>query len=212
MRRAVSAVLAALLVFSSAFLGPAHAGDAAAGKAKAQFCIDCHGPVGVSPHGNIPNLAGQKEGYLLKQLQGFARAPVAEQIPLMGGRKDALMSHQAEALSTADMENLAAYFASLPCGPVGAPPRQPPPEKAGRCVSCHGEDGRSPAPLIPNLAGQKEAYLERQLTLLNESRRGRRPLDAATTRVHPIMGYQAGLLDAAEIRTLARWYASLPCR
>jgi cytochrome c553 len=211
MKRAALAVFAVLSVLCGAALDPAVAADAKAGKAKAQFCVDCHGVDGLSPHGNIPNLAGQKEGYILKQLQGFARAPAVEERPLVGGRTDTLMTHQAEALSAADMENLAAHFSSLPCRPSGMPPRQPPPEKAARCAACHGEDGRSPAPLIPNLAGQKEAYLERQLTLLNEARRGRRPLDAATMRGHPIMGYQAGLLDAADIRVLARWYASLPC-
>ncbi len=50
-----------------------------------------------------PNIAGQKEQYMVKQLKAFKD----------GTRKDPLMSGQAVQLSDADMENLAAYFASL---------------------------------------------------------------------------------------------------
>jgi cytochrome c553 len=193
-------------------MAPAIAGDAVAGRAKAARCVDCHGIDGVSPHTGIPNLAGQKETYLLKQLQEFTRPVKSEERPLLGDRKDMLMSHQAEGLSAVDLENLAAYFSVLPCGPAGASPKEPAPAKAARCAACHGEDGQSPAPAIPNLAGQKEAYLVRQLILFNAGARGRQPAEAATIRVHPIMNYQAALLDDADIRALARWYANLSCR
>jgi cytochrome c553 len=33
----------------------------------------------------------------------------------------------------------------------------------GTCVACHGADGIGKAPQYPNLAGQKAAYLEKQL-------------------------------------------------
>jgi cytochrome c553 len=37
------------------------------------------------------------------------------------------------------------------------------PAVAGRCVACHGADGIGKAAQFPNLNGQKQAYLERQL-------------------------------------------------
>ena len=50
---------------------PAFAGDIAAGKSKAATCMTCHGEAGISPNDLWPNLAGQKEGYLVKQIKAF---------------------------------------------------------------------------------------------------------------------------------------------
>lgn len=83
--------------------GPAMAGDAAAGKARAAMCAACHGAEGISAVPTYPNLAGQKEAYIVKQLKDFKS----------GARKDPVMAPMAMGLSDADMENLAAYFASL---------------------------------------------------------------------------------------------------
>ncbi len=79
------------------------AGDAAAGKVKAASCAMCHGPAGVSANDIWPNLAGQKQGYLIKQMKAFKD----------GSRKDPLMSPMAAPLSDEDIDNLAAYFSSL---------------------------------------------------------------------------------------------------
>ena len=95
-------VVAALVAGMGTF-GAANAADIAAGKAKAAVCAACHGPAGVSANPLWPNLAGQKDQYMLKQLKAFKS----------GERKDPLMSGQAAPLTDADMENLAAYFASL---------------------------------------------------------------------------------------------------
>ena len=81
----------------------AYAGDAEAGKAKSALCAACHGPEGVSPNDLWPNLAGQKPGYLIKQLKMFKD----------GSRKDPMMSPMAAPLSDEDVDNLAAYFSSL---------------------------------------------------------------------------------------------------
>ena len=93
---------------------PAHAaGDPRAGKSAAAVCMACHGPQGVSVNPLWPNLAGQKEEYLVKQLKDFR----AEE------RKNPVMGPQAKSLSDSDIDNLAAYFASLPAG-GGAPSAQ----------------------------------------------------------------------------------------
>jgi cytochrome c553 len=98
--------------FTLGFLSPVDAADVAAGKVKAMFvCADCHGATGISVVANFPNLAGQKEMYLVAQLKAF-RA---------GTRKNLEMNLIAKTLSEADIANVAAYFAGLP----GAPGRKP---------------------------------------------------------------------------------------
>ena len=56
------------LLFASA---TAMAGDVAAGKAKSAICASCHGADGKSLNPLWPNLAGQKEQYLAKQIKAF---------------------------------------------------------------------------------------------------------------------------------------------
>jgi len=98
MKKIVMALATTVLMAS-----PAFAGDAAAGKAKSAMCGACHGASGVSAVPMYPNLAGQKEAYLVKQLKDFKA----------GTRKDPVMSSMAAPLSDADIANLAAYFSSL---------------------------------------------------------------------------------------------------
>lgn len=81
----------------------AFAGDAAAGKAKAAACGACHGQNGISTNDIWPNLAGQKQGYIVKQLKAFRD----------GQRADPMMAPMAAPLADADIDNLAAYFSSL---------------------------------------------------------------------------------------------------
>ncbi|WP_076417440.1 MULTISPECIES: cytochrome c [Colwelliaceae] len=82
---------------------PVFAGDIAAGKSKTAMCAACHGAMGVSAVPMYPNLAGQKEAYIVKQLKDFKA----------GNRKDPVMAPMAMGLSDADIANVAAYYASL---------------------------------------------------------------------------------------------------
>jgi cytochrome c553 len=82
---------------------PAIAADIDAGKAKSMVCAACHGAAGVSAVPMYPNLAGQKEMYLAKQLKDFKA----------GNRKDPIMGGMAMPLSEEDIANLSAYYASL---------------------------------------------------------------------------------------------------
>lgn len=100
MNKVTSVICAAILMAMS---GGATAGDAEAGKVKAASCAGCHGPEGMSSNPMWPNLAGQKEGYLVKQLKAFRD----------GTRDDPMMSPMAKPLTDADIENLAAYYSSL---------------------------------------------------------------------------------------------------
>jgi len=86
--------------------GGVAAGDATSGKDKSAACTGCHGVNGISSNPMWPNLAGQQEGYLVKQLQAFRD----------GVRDDALMTPMAKTLSDADIDNLAAYYSNLQAG------------------------------------------------------------------------------------------------
>ena len=79
------------------------AADENAGKAKSATCVACHGANGVSNNPLWPNLAGQKEQYIYKQLTAFHD----------GVRQDPLMTSIAKMLKDQEMRDLAAYFAGL---------------------------------------------------------------------------------------------------
>lgn len=100
MKQVLSIVLSAVLCLGS---GSVLAGDAAAGKAKSATCSACHGANGISTNDIWPNLAGQKEAYLVAQITAFRG----------GERKNPMMSPMAAALSDADIADLAAYYSSL---------------------------------------------------------------------------------------------------
>lgn len=96
--------LTALLLGVSALVAPtAMSADIAAGKAKSVTCGACHGGNGISMIPMYPNLAGQKEQYLVLQMKAFRD----------GERKNMVMAPMASGLSDTDIENLAAYYASL---------------------------------------------------------------------------------------------------
>ena len=98
----VSAALLALLSVSPAV----SAADRAAGQAKADaVCAACHGKDGNTPvDPSYPKLAGQYSDFLVRALSDYKS----------GARKNAIMAGQVQALSKADIENLAAFYASLP--------------------------------------------------------------------------------------------------
>ncbi|QMU61715.1 MAG: c-type cytochrome [Gammaproteobacteria bacterium] len=102
MKHLVGVVSILLLSLSSVVV---YAGDAEAGKAKAVTCAACHGGEGISPTDIWPNLAGQKEQYLLAQIKAFKD----------GTRVNAQMAPMVANLSDDDMANLAAYYSSLGC-------------------------------------------------------------------------------------------------
>ncbi len=92
--KAIWVLLATSLSFS------AIAGDIAAGEAKAQACVGCHGAQGKSLTPTFPKLAGQHSVYIESALRDFKS----------GERKNPMMSPFAAGLSDADMADVAAYF------------------------------------------------------------------------------------------------------
>lgn len=81
----------------------AQATDTAAGRAKAKVCQTCHGIDGVGKMPIVPNIAGESEIYLVKQLKAFRS----------GERQDPQMSIIAKPLTDDEIANLAAWYASI---------------------------------------------------------------------------------------------------
>ena len=67
------------------------------------------------------------------------------------------------------------------------------------CAACHGATGVSVSDTIPNLAGQKSAYIETQLKALKEG-----------TRKNQIMSAIATQLSPEDIANVAAFFTSLP--
>jgi cytochrome c553 len=105
---AMKRVYAPLVIAMCLFAGVAHAeGDAEAGKTTAKPCEACHaadGNAGVDPQ--YPRLAGQYADYIAKALHEYKTDE----------RKNPIMKGFAATLSESDIENLAAYYSSLPDG------------------------------------------------------------------------------------------------
>lgn len=99
-----SLFLPLLFVFAGLFISSADAGDPAAGKQKAQqSCQTCHGLNGVGLSPMIANISGQKEFYIISQLQAFRS----------GKRQHQQMSIIAGMLKDKDIEDLAAWYSGL---------------------------------------------------------------------------------------------------
>jgi len=97
-----------LFLLLSAAIGsliePALAGDAVAGRAKAQAaCQICHGEDGVAVLPGAANLSGQQKEYLRGQLRAYRS----------GSRRDPQMNIIAKPLTDADIENLAEWYSSI---------------------------------------------------------------------------------------------------
>ena len=152
------------------------AGDAQAGKAQSMVCASCHGQDGASAiDPSYPQLAGQNERYLARQLKMFQS----------GERDVALMTAQLVGKSEQDLDDLAAYYASLPAKAAEASGSDTDIELAQRiynvgiaekgvaaCSSCHGPAGGGNAQAgFPRVSGQSSAYTAAQLVAYREGNR-----------------------------------------
>jgi len=70
--------------------------------------------------------------------------------------------------------------------------------KAAMCAGCHGPKGISMAPMYPNLAGQKEAYLATQIKAFRDG-----------TRVNAVMAPMVKGLTDADADNLAAYFSGL---
>ena len=69
--------------------------------------------------------------------------------------------------------------------------------KSALCATCHGQDGNSPLPINPKLAGQNAKYMVKQL---QDFKSGARP--------GPTMAAMVLSLSDQDMEDIAAWYAS----
>ena len=171
------------------------AGDAGAGKIIAERdCKACHGVDGKGVAPAIPNLAAQRERYLLTSLKEYKD----------GKRPHAALKDMTANMSEADMRNVAAYFASLrPIANAAATdvkhssPYDQGKVLAAACAKCHGEDGNSKIPGTPSLAGQQPHYL---VAAIQEYHQGDRAKGAMKSSLRDT--------DKLELESLALYFAA----
>lgn len=181
-------------------------------------CAQCHGEDGMGRGiGAIPRLAGQSPAYLEGALRAYAT----------GARPSGIMGSVAVDLDEITRRELALWYARLEPSAAGSAQRPGgaeersgvrsdvldlgeriarvgvPERKVPSCVECHGPGDSPRNPHYPSLAGQYADYLDLQLTLFREERRG------GSDYAH-IMRQVVHSLETEEARAVAAWYASMP--
>jgi cytochrome c553 len=169
------------------------AGDAEAGRVKANTCMGCHGIPNynnVYPTYRVPKLGGQSEGLIIASLKAYKS----------GERPHQTMHAQAVTLSDQDIADIAAYLTHAPAHKDGLPGGGQNSEeaKAQACTACHGPNGAKPVlPDAPVLAGQYANYLEHAL---HEYKSGKRK--------SPQMAGMAAPLSEEDIKLLAQYFGA----
>jgi cytochrome c553 len=199
-RMFMAAVLSMALSMTSSVMA---AGDVAAGKAKSAVCVACHSTDGNSLSDAFPKLAGQHEGYIVKQLMEFKS----------GARQNALMAPMVANLSEQDMADLGAFYASQKTAP-GAVSEElvAAGEKIYRggnsetgvpaCMACHGPNGSGvPAANWPKLSGQYSSYVATQLHAFAKGERNNDP--------NGMMQDIASKMSEAEIKAVSAYVFGL---
>jgi cytochrome c553 len=174
----------------------------------AESCSRCHGVDGNGRGaGAFPRLAGQSQEYLSRAMRAYAD----------GRRHSGIMASVVSGLTPDVMDGAVRFYASRPAGAAvgllpshdnanvargrqiatsGVPTRDIP-----ACVECHGPSTTPKDAAYPRLAGQYATYLELQLTLIKDRRRG------GSEYVH-LMHSFIDRLTPADMRDVSAFYAS----
>lgn len=108
----ISGVLLGFATSLALVLPAARAANPALGQKQFEaICAACHGTNGISVAPIYPNLAGQKEEYLVTQLKAFRD----------GTRVNPIMNPMAKGLTDIQIADLAAFLSRLPAFPSTAP-------------------------------------------------------------------------------------------
>ena len=183
------------------------AGNPTAGQALSAPCAACHGADGKSVAPNYPNLAGQNQRYLSRQLRAIKTK--AREAPLMAGQLD-LLNDQ-------NLQDLAAYFADKQAAVSQAPDKADLlkigeqiyrggllDKRVPACSACHSPMGNGNAPAgFPLLRGLSVDYVSAQLTAYRE---GVRKTDEEYGQM---MRMTASRLTDGEIKAVASYIQGL---
>jgi cytochrome c553 len=138
----------------------------------------------------MPSLVGLDPQYLVAAMKAYKN----------GQRKNDMMKSLLAAVSDADMNNIALYYALEAPGRAHTPAAGN--QAAGKaaaaaCAGCHGDQGVSGNPATPSLAGQDAQYLAAALRAYKDGSR----TDAA-------MQAPASALDDNAIKNMSAYYAA----
>ena len=155
-----------------------------------KICGACHGVNGISSSETIPNLAGQKPDYLAQQVKDIRD----------GVRNNSLMDTVVKNLTDQQIEALATYYSNQQPMKAGSTEvNQQGKNTRAACISCHGIRGLTVNDEWPNLAGQKKAYLQKQLLAFRDD-----------SRIGPSMQVIAKELSVEQIEAVAEYYSQVP--
>lgn len=178
---------------------------------KAETCLACHAVASLANRSIYPQLAGQNARYLEEQIRWIASGQ-------RSGNAAAAMMPFVQSLSTQDIRDIAAWFASLPPMSSPASPNQSSMQlQRGRqlyqfgddqhhipaCLACHGPSGAgNPMVPYPRIRGQSEEYLMQRLMAYQQTKpRPSQPPSIA------IMAEIAGILTQTQIQDLSGYLA-----
>ena len=187
--------------------------ELAAGKQKAdQICANCHGLYGQAAGGGnsafSPKLTPQSKDYLVARLNAYRSGVI----------QHPQMSLIAKMISEQDIENVSAWYASIPVTITGSTANQvagveaddesTSKAAAGKtiasqiCSNCHGLNGQALASgsssIVPSLTAQHKEYM---ILRLREYRSGK--------IADPLMSPIAKLLSDQDIENVSTWYADI---
>jgi len=174
---------------TSAKGAPAKVDALGAGKAAASGCAGCHGETGITSTPGMPNLVGLDPKYFVGAVKAYKG----------GQRKHDMMKTLVSAVTDAELDNIALFFALQKPGKAKTP--SPGNQAAGKtaavaCAGCHGEGGVSTG-TAPSLAGQDAQYLMAAMKAYKDGSRS----DAA-------MKAPAASVDDGTIKDLAAYYSN----
>ena len=92
------------IALTALFATAAHGADIEAGRQKSASCVGCHGVDGNSDSPVNPDMAGQKEQYLVTTMLDYKT----------GKRQHTLMQAVLAPMSEEDIRDMAAYYSSQP--------------------------------------------------------------------------------------------------
>jgi len=169
---------------------PAAPDPASAGKAAAAGCAGCHGDTGITKTPGMPSLIGLDPKYFVAAVNAYKS----------GQRRHDMMKTLVSALSDADMNNIALFYALEKPGKAHTP--SPGDQAAGKaaaagCSGCHGEGGVSANPATPSLAGQDAQYFADAMRAYKDG-----------SRAEPSMKAPAASVDDNAVKNLAGYYAN----
>jgi cytochrome c553 len=180
------------------------------------LCLKCHGKEALRKFNHIPNLNGQNILYLARQLVEFKTS----QSSMVSSKKaqnrhSAFMKFKAKELDDDMIWNISAYFAdNSRCFKTPSKVRKSnKPKIVETCSSCHGQQGITNFPEVPNLLEQSQEYLLRQLKLFKNYNLSENYSDGLKdSRYHLYMSRILKGVGDKDIESLAIYYSSLPCK